>query len=92
MKNLAVKLLCFVFLFQVAVCLSQETNKYDENGKRHGKWLVYLDNNWKRIDDSTIASYKKYTYYDHGVNIYPMGPSGKKGYRLESSKKIFKTS
>ncbi len=70
--------------------LAQKLNEVDNEGKRHGKWLVYLDKNWKRIDDSTKALYKKYTYYDHGVNIYPMGPCGKKGYRLEgpSSKKM----
>lgn len=63
--------------------ISQTLNQLDSEGKRHGKWLVYLDKNWKRTDDSTKAYFKKYTHYDHGVNIYPMGPCGKKGYRLE---------
>lgn len=85
-------ILKFVLVFIIIQSLSfaQETNKLDDKGKRHGKWLVYLDNNWKRIDDSTKATYKKYTYYDHGVNIYPMGPCGKKGYRLESSPEVSK--
>lgn len=84
--------ICFIFAIILTQfkSVSQEINKLDTNGKRDGKWLVYLDNNWKRIDDSTKATYKKYTYYDHGVNIYPMGPCGKKGYKLESNPLVTK--
>lgn len=63
---------------------SSGLNKLDDKGRKDGKWMVYLDHNWKRINDSSKAVYYRYTFYDHGQNIYPMGPCGKKGYKLES--------
>ena len=60
-------------------------NQFDSNNKKDGKWIVYLDNDWKKVDDSTKALFYRYTYFDHGVNIYPMGPCGGKGYKLEAN-------
>ena len=60
-------------------------NQMDAKGKKDGKWVVYLDKDWKKVDDSTKALYCRYTYFDHGTNIYPMGPCGGKGYKLEPS-------
>lgn len=61
-------------------------NQFDASGKKEGKWPVYLDKNWRKASDSTSAAYCRYTYYDHGTNIYPMGPCGGKGYTLETTK------
>ena len=70
---------------KIAVVSKNLINQLDSLGKRDGKWIVYLDNNWKHIEDSLSASHYRYTYYSHGTNIYPMGPCGKEGYKLESS-------
>ncbi|MBA3705029.1 MAG: hypothetical protein H0W84_03760 [Bacteroidetes bacterium] len=63
---------------------TETLNQLDSTGKKHGKWIVYLDTNWKKVDDSTKASMMRYTFFDHGINVYPMGPCGLKNYRLES--------
>jgi hypothetical protein len=79
----------FIF-FSIALCLSlfsisqtEKLNQLDEKGKKHGKWVVYLDENWDKLKDSTKALYYRYNYFDHGVSLYPMGPCGKKGWKLE---------
>jgi len=45
----------------------------DSNGKKDGKWILYFDAKGDKVKDSTTAVYWRYTYYDHGVHIYPMG-------------------
>ncbi len=60
-----------------------ELNQIDSKGKKNGKWTVYLDKDWNKINDSTKAMFCRYTFFDHGTNIYPMGPSGGNGYKLE---------
>ena len=64
---------------------STPINQTDSLGKKNGKWCVYLDKDWKKTSDSTSAPYLRYTYYDHGTNIYPMGPCGVKGYKLQTA-------
>jgi hypothetical protein len=34
-----------------------QDNQFDANGKKHGRWVEYLSNTFKRISDSTKASY-----------------------------------
>lgn len=51
-------------------------NKLDANGKKHGKWIVWLDKDWKLAKDSMTAVYFRYNYWDHGANLYPMGNYG----------------
>jgi antitoxin component YwqK of YwqJK toxin-antitoxin module len=53
------------------------------NRKKDGKWTVYLDKDWKNVGDTSKVIFRRYTYFDHGANIYPMGPCGGKGYKLE---------
>lgn len=60
-------------------------SQLNAKGKKDGKWIVYLDKDWKKVEDSTKALYCRYTYFDQGINIYPMGPCGGKGYKLEPS-------
>src|SRR5688572_16648953 len=57
-------------------------NQVDENGEKNGKWIVYWDENWDQVD-SASATYIRYTYYDHGVNLYPMGSAGGNKFKLE---------
>ena len=80
------KILSLIFVFGLTVLASGQ-NQLDANGNKHGKWTVYLDNDWKEIKDSSKASFFRYTVYDHGSNIYPMGPCGKKGWKLETTSK-----
>lgn len=56
-----------------AIAYCQDINKYDEKGKKHGKWIVYLDKYWKVLSDSNKATYYRYTFYDHGENQHQMG-------------------
>jgi hypothetical protein len=70
------KKLNFIILFVFSITtfsLAQDLNKYDEKGKKHGKWKVYLDKYWKVLDDSSKAVYYRYTFYDHGENQHQMG-------------------
>lgn len=66
----------FVLLALTARAPAQ-LNQYDAQHKKHGPWLVYLNSWWKEVSDSTRATYRKYTWYDHGENLYPMGPRDK---------------
>ncbi|MEK6614644.1 MAG: hypothetical protein AABZ32_00805 [Bacteroidota bacterium] len=45
-------------------------NQLDQNGKKDGKWLEYLDAKWKVLKDSSHAIYCAYNYYDHGENTF----------------------
>lgn len=81
-----------LIFFGIALCLSlfsisqtEKLNQLDEKGKKHGKWVIYLDNNWDKLKDSTKAVYYRYNYYDHGTSLYPMGPCGKKGWTLKTT-------
>jgi hypothetical protein len=79
----------FIFLLSLFVSVfvtaqTEKLNQLDDRGKKHGKWIVYLDNNWDKVSDSTKAVFYRYNYFDHGVSLYPMGPCGKKGWKLES--------
>lgn len=75
--------LFFFTLTLFSYAQAEKINQIDPAGKKDGKWIVYLNDNWKELKDSANAVYCRYTYYDHGANIYPMGPCGKKNYKLE---------
>ena len=62
---------------------TESLNQLDDKGKKDGRWIVYLNTNWKEVNDSSQATFYKYTYYDHGFNIYVLGPCGKKKWKLE---------
>ena len=75
------------------ITLGQETeliNKVDSAGKKHGKWTVYLNEHWAVVPDNSKATFYKYTYFDHGKNLYPMGPR-LKSWRLEHADRNLKT-
>lgn len=58
-------------------------NQLDADGKRDGKWVLYLDKDWAKVKDSASASFFRYTFYDHGIHIHPMGRCGGKNFKLE---------
>lgn len=72
-------------LFVCLALIGFGQNQYDSNGKKHGKWIVYLDKDLKQVDDTTNANYYRYTFYDHGTNLNAMSPWGGKGWKLETS-------
>ncbi len=78
-------LLVALFFSVLSIAQSEKLNQLDDKGKRHGKWKIYLDDNWAKVKDSTKAVFYRYNYYDHGVSLYPMGPCGRKGWKLEST-------
>jgi hypothetical protein len=80
------KLTFFLVLALSTFSFAQQAqlNQRDSAGKKDGKWIVYLDDIWKEVKDSSDAKYYRYTYYDHGENLYPMGPCGRKKWRLEA--------
>jgi hypothetical protein len=63
---------------------SRKINQLDSAGKKDGLWIVYLDETWRELKDSSGAKFFRYTYFDHGENVYPMGPWGSKSWKLES--------
>lgn len=62
-----------------------QLNQRDGKGKKDGKWIIYLDEKWKPVSDSSHAYYSRYTYYDHGVDIYPIG-RGKNSFHIAEGK------
>lgn len=76
----------FIFLGLTLFSFAQQVqlNQRDSAGKKDGKWIVYLDDVWKEVKDSSDAKYYRYTYYDHGENLYPMGTCGRKKWKLEA--------
>jgi len=77
------------FILGVIGYSQNEINQLDSDGNKHGVWMVYLDNEWAETDKEDAVCYR-YTYYAHGVDTKPMGPSGKKKWTL--SPKIPKSS
>jgi hypothetical protein len=63
----------------ITPCTSQGTklNQIDSTGKKDGKWVIYLNKNWKEVKDSNKAFFYSYTYYRKDKNIHPMGHCGK---------------
>ncbi len=57
-------------------------NQFDSNGNKQGRWVVYLNDHWKELKDENGAKFCRYTWYEHGKNIYPMGAMSKK-HRME---------
>ncbi|MDQ3047025.1 MAG: hypothetical protein M3R27_05705 [Bacteroidota bacterium] len=82
-------LIFFLLLGLNSIAFSQSAllNQFNDKGQKHGKWVLYMDQNWKKLDDSLQASFRRYTYFDHGNNIYPMGPCGGKGFTLSGDLK-----
>ena len=74
LKDMRIFLLYALFFSAFALHAQQEPlNQRDASGKPDGKWIVYLDAKWNKTDSSK-AVYYRYTWFDHGVNIHPMGP------------------
>lgn len=80
MKTIFILLL---FTFNVTISQVEQLNQFDANGKKDGKWIVWLDKDWRLAKDSMSAVYFRYNYFDHGSNLYPMGPCGGSGYTLQ---------
>lgn len=77
-------LLFFLSLTAISYGQQARLNQLDSAGKKDGKWIVYLDDVWKEVNDSSDAKYYRYTYYEHGVNLCPMGKFGGKNWKLEA--------
>ncbi len=80
------------FLFTVIFLLvhifsfgqTEKINQLDNDGRKHGKWIIYLDEKWKPVKDSK-ALYFRYTYYNRGTDVFERVAWGKKGWKLDSS-------
>ncbi len=65
-------ILCVLFCGS-AFCQEQPLNQLDSLGKKHGRWEVYLTDQWKAVSKPEEATYLWYTHYDHGTNLYKFG-------------------
>ena len=79
-KITSLLLFCLITVF----CYSQteKLNQFDDQGKKEGKWIVWLDKDWKLAKDSMAAVYFRYNYWSNGNTHYPMGPFGGR-YKLQ---------
>jgi len=60
------------------ICNSQSDslNKYDSNGEKTGKWVVYLDEYLGEVKDSSKAKYVRYDWYKGKFSYFQMGVIG----------------
>lgn len=79
-----IKLLFCLALFSCYTVFAQ-LNQLNTNGKKQGRWLVYLDAKGTKLDDSTKAIYKRYTWFDDGINTIPMGWLTTKDGKIETT-------
>ncbi len=80
------KITSVLFFLSIAIssfAQQEALNQVDKEGKKDGKWIVYLDKDWNKLKDSSNAVYYRYNIFDHGANLRPMGPCGGKGHKLE---------
>lgn len=86
-RNLyTMKTTLFTFILAVfSIQAKAQINQTDAEGKRDGLWLVYLDAAGDKTKDSTKAVYKRYTWHDHGTNVYPMGSLIETGGKIETT-------
>ena len=79
----------FILLFSGLTILSYSQintlNQLDSKNKKNGKWILYYNDYWKVVKDSSEAFYYGYTYYDHGTRIYTEATWGSKNGKLEDS-------
>ncbi|MBI3511896.1 MAG: hypothetical protein HY064_14640 [Bacteroidetes bacterium] len=78
MKKLLLSLLIIFCFFSKLFSQPASIDQRDSSGKKNGKWKVYWDASWHEVKDSAKAVYYRYTFYDHGEDVYPMGPRDKK--------------
>jgi len=65
-----------------ALC-AQGQDLLDANGKRHGRWTVWMDANWKDVKDSTQAHYARYVHFDNGELLQMLNPIRQKDWKQE---------
>jgi hypothetical protein len=71
----------FMLMFGAIISSNSQNvrlNQLDSSGKKDGKWVIYLNMNWKSVKDSSNASFYRYAYYYKGINIDQMGWCRKK--------------
>ena len=69
-------LVCVIFLFSLAVKSHSQLdtlNQTNEDDKKMGWWVVYLDEDFKITDDSTEAIRCMYNYYFEDIFLYRFG-------------------
>ena len=59
---------CFVVFGQPSAL-----NQFNGSGKRQGKWLIYIDKNWKEVKDTNLYVYKFYDEYLNGKPLIGIG-------------------
>lgn len=59
-------LLLFIFIQLLTFAQSPAINKLDKKGKKQGEWIVYLDNKWINVKDTSKAKFIAYDKYING--------------------------
>ena len=82
------KKIIFIYTFMIGLMTVygqiETMNQIDNQGKKNGKWIVYLDAKWNKTDSNNAIFYR-YTWFDHGVNIHPMGAGGSKNATMQTA-------
>lgn len=63
--------------------ISQDVNQFDDGGKRHGSWKIYLNSNWEEVNDTAHAAFVRDAHYEHGVDLTATGD--RKGLHIEKN-------
>jgi len=75
----------FCLGFSILSYSQEKINQLDKDGKNDGRWLVRLDDHWLIPKDTDKAVYCRYNFFDHGLNLNPMGAGGGKGWKCIST-------
>jgi len=70
MKTL-LTIISVAFMMSITKGQTESLNKFDSDGKKDGNWTVYYNAKGKEVSDSARAIYTRYTWYEHGKDIYP---------------------
>lgn len=76
MKNLLLIFLAITFSSQITIAQNDTLNRFDQNHKKTGWWVDYLDKNLASTEDTSEAKYYRYSYYEGKFDYYNMGRIG----------------
>jgi hypothetical protein len=75
----------FISLFVINVFGQPAIRSLNKNGKRQGKWPVYLDNKWRSVKDTVNPTFIAYDKYVNGRSYCALIGKYKMPFRYETT-------